>query len=265
MRLSLLILLASWSASAWGQPGEPMSPPPTVAPPPMPAQVPPSYPQAYPAYPPGGYPPPYYFAPGAPTPAASAPAPSPSPYPAPIYYYPPPYPYPLPVYEPPEPPPPPMTTVSLTLSTIHLLLPVVELTGELRLGTKGGVALIAGGGWITDTASDGTKVTFRVWELGSQLRYYITGNFRRGMQVGAEVLYLHVNGSLADITGVGQGLALGPFFGWKTTSYVGFTFEVQGGVEIVTSGTKVTDSSGPSTSSSVDYIPLLNLNIGWSF
>ena len=68
-----------------------------------------------------------------------------------------------------------------------------------------------------------------------------------------------------SVTGVAQGLALGPFFGWKTTSHAGFTFEVQGGVEIVTAGTQVTDSSGGSTSSDVEYVPLLNLNIGWSF
>jgi hypothetical protein len=170
----------------------------------------------------------------------------------------------LPAYEPPE-PPPPMPTVSLTLSPIYLLLPMLKLTGELRLGTQGSVALIGGAGWITDTNSDDTKVTFFVYEVGSQLRYYVTGNFRRGMHIGAEILYLHVNGSLDTVTGVAQGLALGPFFGWKTTSYAGFTFEVQGGVEIVTAGTRVTDSSGGSTSSSIDYIPLLNLNIGWSF
>lgn len=158
-----------------------------------------------------------------------------------------------------------MPTVSLTLSPIHLLFPVLELTGELRLGQEAGVALIAGAGRITDKASDGTKVTFQVYEVGTQLRYYVTGDFRRGMQVGAEILYLYVNGSLDDVTGVGNGLALGPFFGWKTTSYAGFTFDVQGGVQIVTAGTKVTDRSGDSTSSNVDYIPMLNLNIGWSF
>jgi hypothetical protein len=158
-----------------------------------------------------------------------------------------------------------MTTVSLTFSPIYLLLPVLAVTAELRLGTQGGVALIAGGGLATQTAADGTKVTFHVYELGTQLRYYVTGNFRRGMQVGAEILYVYVNGSLDDITGVAKGLALGPFFGWKTTSYAGFTFEVQGGVQIVTSGTKVTDNSGGSTSSNVDFLPLLNLNIGWSF
>ena len=261
MRL-LLVVLASLSASAWAQTGEPTSSSATVAPAPMPAQPQPYYP---PTYPPTGYPPPYYYYPGVQTPAtAPSPAPAASPSPPPVYYYPPAYPYLLPAYEPPE-APPPMPTVSLTFSPLHLLLPVLELTGELRLGTQGGVALIAGGGWITDTASDGTKVTFWVYEVGSQLRYYVTGNFRRGLHIGAEILYLHVNGSLDNVTGVAQGLALGPFFGWKTVSHAGFTFEVQGGVEIVTAGTQVTDSSGGSTSSDVEYVPLLNLNIGWSF
>jgi hypothetical protein len=275
MRL-LLVVLASWSVSAWAQTGETTSPPPTVAPAlapapapvpalPPPQQPPPNYQQPYS---PAGYPPPsYYYPPVAPG-ASPAPAPTPGPYPPPGYSYPPPYPVPLPAYEPPQ-PPPPMPTVSLTVSPIYLLLPMLKLTGELRLGTQGSIAFIGGAGWITDNASDDpkvtSKVTFFVYEVGSQLRYYVTGNFRRGMHVGAEVLYLHVNGSLDSVTGVAKGLALGPFFGWKTTSYAGFTFEVQGGVEVVTGGSSVTDSSGGSSSSNVDFVPLLNLNIGWSF
>jgi hypothetical protein len=220
----------------------------------------PGYPYAPSPYPPPGYPPPGY---PSPYPAPGYPPPGyPSPYPPPGY---PGYPgYPPPGYEPPE-PTPPMTTVSLTISPILLLLPILELTGELRLGTQAGLALIAGGGRVPVTQSDGTKVTFTVLEGGGQLRYYVTGSFRRGMQVGAEILYVHVNGSLQDITGVASGLAMGPFFGWKMTSYAGFTFDVQGGVEVVTMGTRVSDSSGGSSSSNVDYIPLLNLNIGWSF
>ena len=157
-----------------------------------------------------------------------------------------------------------MTSFSLTISPIHLLLPILELTGELRLGTQAGLALIGGGGRVTVTAPNATSVRFTVYEMGGQLRYYVTGSFRRGMQVGAELLYVHVNGSLQDITGVASGLAIGPFFGWKTTTHAGFTFEVQGGVEVVTMGSQVNDSSGGSSSSTVDYIPLLNLGIGWS-
>jgi hypothetical protein len=282
MRL-LLVVLASWSVSAWAQTGEATPPPPTVAPTPAPApaqQPPPNYQQPYS---PAAYPPPYYYyapvAPGAsPAPlvapeASPGPAPVPAPaYPPPGYPYPPPYPppypAPLPVYEPPE-PPPPMPTVSVTAAPIYLLLPMLKLTGELRLGTQGSIALIGGAGWVTDNASNdpkvSSKVTFFVYEVGSQLRYYVTGTFRRGMHVGAEVLYLHVNGSLDSVTGVAKGLALGPFFGWKTTSHAGFTFEVQGGVEVVTGGSSVTDSSGGSSSSNVDFVPLLNLNLGWSF
>jgi hypothetical protein len=217
----------------------------------------PSYPYAPSPYPPPGYPPPGY---PSPYPPPGYPPPGyPSPYPPPGYPG-----YPPPGYEPPQ-PTPPMTTVSLTISPIHILLHMVELTGELRLGTQAGLALIAGGGKVPVTQSDGTKVTFTVLEGGAQLRYYVTGSFRRGMQVGAEILYVHVNGSLQDITGVASGLAMGPFFGWKMTSYAGFTFDVQGGVEVVTMGTRVSDTSGSSTDSKVDYIPMLNLNIGWSF
>ncbi len=35
---------------------------------------------------------------------------------------------------------------SLTFSPLHLILPVVEVTGEIALGRKGGLAIIAGGG-----------------------------------------------------------------------------------------------------------------------
>lgn len=237
-QILVAVVLFAWSTPAAAQPSPPPGPPAaTPAPYPPPAAAP-----AAPAYPP-------------PTATPAAPG-----YPPPVYYYAPP---PLPVYEPPA-PPPPMPTVSLTMAPILLILPVLQVTGEVRLGTQGGVALIAGGGRVRETASDRTKVTFHVYELGSQVRYYVTGNFRRGMQVGAQILYVHVNGSLEDVTGVAKGLALGPFVGWKTTTNAGFTFDVQGGVAIVTAGTKVSDSSGNSTSSAVDYIPLLNLNIGWS-
>jgi hypothetical protein len=218
--------------------------PPAPSPAPAPPSA-PAYPYAPPPYPPG-YPPPGYAAPGYPPPG-----------------YPPPG-YPPPRYEPPE-PPPPETTFSLTISPLHLLLPVLELTGELRLGSQAGLAVIAGGGKVTVREAGGPSVTFTALEGGGQLRYYVTGSFRRGLHVGAEILYMHVNGALQDVTGVASGLAMGPLVGWKTTSYAGFTFEVQGGMEVVTLGASVSDSSGGSSTSSVDYIPLLNLNIGWSF
>src|SRR4051812_19944867 len=45
---------------------------------------------------------------------------------------------------------PPLPSVAITISPIHLVLPVVELTGEVRAGEKIGIALVAGAGKITD-------------------------------------------------------------------------------------------------------------------
>ena len=133
------------------------------------------------------------------------------------------------------------------------------------MGEQAGVAVIAGGGYVTVSEPDEAKVTFRVLELGGQLRYYPIGSFRQGLQVGVEMLYVHVNAKVQEVLGVASGLAIGPFFGWKGTTSAGFTYDLQGGVAVETMGAKVTGESEPSTTSDVEIIPMVNLNIGWSF
>jgi hypothetical protein len=158
-----------------------------------------------------------------------------------------------------------MTSFSLTLSPALLLAPVLQVTGELRLGTQAGVALIAGGGWVSVTQSDGSKLRFNVLEFGGQLRYYATGNFRRGLQVGVEILYVNVDTKVEGIAGVASGLAIGPFFGWKMTTFAGFTLDLQGGIAVETVGVRVSDSASTSTTTEIDFIPMANINLGWSF
>src|SRR5687768_4310361 len=68
---------------------------------------------------------------------------------------------------------------SLTMSPVHLALPVVELTGEFRLLDKLGVAAVAGAG---------NSSGIFVGEAGAQIRYYLIGTFIHGMQVGGEIL-----------------------------------------------------------------------------
>jgi hypothetical protein len=133
----------------------------------------------------------------------------------------------------------------------------VELTGEARLHDKIGVAVIGGGGKATDR--NGSGITATVYEVGGPVRAYVIGDFRHGMQVGGEVLYLH----LADsrISATGEGLAIGPFVGYKLTIDAGFTFDAQLGVEHLSlQAHNATDSASNKT-----FIPLLNLNVGWSF
>src|SRR6185369_10478727 len=75
----------------------------------------------------------------------------------------------------------PRRIVSLTISPLHLTLPVLELTGEYRALDKLGVAVIAGVGRYTDN-----NLSAAAYEAGAQVRYYVVGDFRHGMQVGAE-------------------------------------------------------------------------------
>jgi hypothetical protein len=98
-------------------------------------------------------------------------------------------------------------------------------------------------------------------ELGAQACYYVLGDFRHGMQLGAELLYLHLSDAHVSIDG--EGVAVGPFVGYKFTADVGFTFDTQLGVEYV--GARAMSSATGGSASGSRYIPLLNINVGWSF
>ena len=158
---------------------------------------------------------------------------------------------------PPPPPEHPRRVFSLTISPLHLVLPVVELTGEARAHDKIGVALIGGGGRYTDPNVAG--ISARVWEAGGQVRVYVIGDFRHGMQLGGELLYLHLDDP--HLTATGEGLAIGPFVGYKIMTDVGFTFDAQVGFEYITARAQASGS----TNNDKSIIPLLNLNVGWSF
>jgi hypothetical protein len=238
---SLSLTSVAWAQAAPTAPG-PTAQPPGATPPPQaapPPQPPPAYPP--PAYPPPNYPPPQQVPPG---------------------YGPPPYPAPM---APPE--PPPEHDVSLTFSPLHLFLPVLEVTGEFRIHKIMGIAAIGGIGSISiENAGPDVPSHAAVYELGGQYRVYPIGSFEHGMQLGVEALYLHVSVENATVSGFGSGLALGPFVGYKIITSVGFTFDAQLGVEFLAVKAQVQDNGGQ-TASATDKatIPLLNLNIGWSF
>lgn len=163
---------------------------------------------------------------------------------------------------------------SLTISPLHLILPVAELTGEYRLTDKIGIAAVLGAGAVTvESGSGSSKSTdsFTVYEAGISGRYYILGSFIHGMQLGAEVLYVHISGDgvgdSSSISGTGQGLAIGPFAGYKIATNIGFTFDAQLGYAYYLLGADAEDSdTGETDSASASgHGLLLNLNVGWSF
>lgn len=158
---------------------------------------------------------------------------------------------------------------SLTISPFHLLGPVVEVTLEVRVSDSVGVAFVAGYGRLNFNATDGELRTFTVYELGTSIRYYAVGDFDGGMQLGAEVLWAHAvldsSTSGSDVGATGAGVGVGPMIGYKYTADVGFTFDGQVGVQWLAFRGQAASSADTTTADQSSIIPLLNLNIGWSF
>ena len=150
--------------------------------------------------------------------------------------------------------------VSVTFNPLRLFVPVFEAAAEVRLMPALGVAGIGGIGSVKIQGAH-----FTVTEVGGQIVAYPLGDFR-SLQLGGEVLWLHINGNKADISAAAAGIAVGPFVGYKLITRGGFTFSVQGGGQYVIAQAQATDAQGNSaTGSASGFGLLLNLNFGWSF
>lgn len=187
-----------------------------------------------------------------------------------------PYP-PAPTYAAPQPPPPErkVRTASITFSPIHLLMPIAEITGEFAVSDKIGLAGIVGVGSVplktTTISSTGrsTESTERLsaWEVGGHFNYYVIGDFDHGMQLGVEALYLKIARSEQNYRSAASanGFAVGPYVGYKLITRVGFTFESNLGFQYVAARAEASDGTTTAEAKSSTVIPLLNLNVGWSF
>jgi hypothetical protein len=60
-------------------------------------------------------------------------------------------------------------TLSLTISPFHVLMPVFELTMEIKLSEKLGAAIICGGGSVTVKEGTYDETEVGVFEFGSQI------------------------------------------------------------------------------------------------
>jgi len=159
---------------------------------------------------------------------------------------------------------------AVTISPIHLIMPMVEVMVEGRVNDKVSVAGIGGLGQVTVKSSLGTEETFTVYELGAQGRYYVLGDFDHGLQVGVDATYLGVSGTMSSdtsVSGSGAGLALGPFAGYKIAADIGFTFDFQLGWQYLAMKAESEDSDTGQTVKGEDSSTavLLNINLGWSF
>jgi hypothetical protein len=151
--------------------------------------------------------------------------------------------------------------LAVMISPFHLLLPMVVATAEFRMNDDVGMAGVVGAGSV---------LGFTTFELGAQGNYYLIGGFDHGMQVGAELLYSYSSGDIGDSSSIsfsGTGLAFGPYLGYKVAAGFGLTFNLQAGLGVILArGSAEEKSSGRSGSGTGGgVVPLLNLNLGWSF
>jgi hypothetical protein len=137
-------------------------------------------------------------------------------------------------------------SVTISISAMHLTVPMVEAMGEFRLADTRSVAVIGG---------LGGKEGYPVWDVGGQVRQYVIGDFDTGINLGAEAKWEtadYLKPDAWDYPTQGR-LAAGPFVGAKLTLAL-FSLEAQGGGQIVwTPG------------GDLDIGPLLNVNAGVSF
>jgi len=156
-----------------------------------------------------------------------------------------------------EPTTPSPLHASITFSPLHLIFPVGEIAAEIAISPKFGVAVIGGIGSVKPENSD-TRVL--IYEVGISPRFYVWGDFRQGVQLGAEAVYVHASADDQFMSTVSaEGLGVGPYVGYKWVSKIGLTLEAQLGASyLALRGDGVSDNDSR-------FSALLNLQVGWSF
>lgn len=169
-------------------------------------------------------------------------------------------------------PPPPEHSVAITISPVHLIFPVVEIMGEVKLLPNLSASLILGAGSLTIPATTGIPQSkARAYEAGAQFVFYPVGDFEHGMQLGAEGLFAYVDGAVkptnggADIVYGGKALSTGAFLGYKVSAGIGFTFVAQLGAAYTSVLAEAAQSTIQVSATKSGISPLLNLNVGWAF
>ena len=151
-------------------------------------------------------------------------------------------------------------TVSITLSTLPLIEPVVQIAAEWHAQKDVGFA-----GFIAAGGNEGP-----IFATGIQLIWYALGDFEHGVQLGGDLMFSIVDrASNVDLYEDGTGIALAAFAGYKLVMPFGFTANLQGGIRMTQSKRLIEYTVGGSLVSYYDYklepLPLVNINVGWSF
>lgn len=145
---------------------------------------------------------------------------------------------------------------SITFSPLHLVLPMLEVTGERDLGNR-----ISASGILGMGKSSGVTL----YELGAQAAFRVLGDFDDCIKLGGELLWVGGSASAGSVSATATGLAFGPMVGFKTTADFGLTGELDGGVDFFAARSEAHSGSMSATATAQKVGPLLNIQVGWSF
>ncbi|MCB9585907.1 MAG: hypothetical protein H6718_10955 [Polyangiaceae bacterium] len=151
------------------------------------------------------------------------------------------------------------SSVSISLSLLHLIGPLAEGTLELRPFDHVGIAGVLGRGNFT---VDGTDYT--VWEYGGQLNIYSSAF--DGLAITGEVFRFSGEGEPEPgVKGSGRGTLLSGLIGYKGITTAGFTLIIQGGfTRVLAEVTAEHPQLGSASEDASTWLPMANLNLGWT-
>ena len=150
-------------------------------------------------------------------------------------------------------------SVSITISPISLLLPVVKVTTEMRLDKENSFSLIGGYGVFDDPL---TQIEASVKEFGFQYTMYEAGDFNYGKQYGFEFLAATAK-NRNGYSGVAFGF--GPYIGYKATIPSGLVGLAQFGIQyVIGAGSTEYNDGLKATGYSEGVMLLFNVKVGWS-
>jgi hypothetical protein len=152
-------------------------------------------------------------------------------------------------------------TVAVTTSLTSLLTPVLTLKTEWPV-----VPLLT----LAPYAAVGRYTTNRLDRLtllgaGTQAILYPWRDFRRGLQLVADVDYTHSFATAEDITGDGNRVRGALLVGAKWTGTRGFVGEAQLGIGIRQQWGETRTSSQTQAFSDFTWEPRFNINVGYGF
>ncbi len=143
---------------------------------------------------------------------------------------------------------PDYSQLTVTANATYMLVGMLQLNAEWAATSNWSLALRGG---IGESDLSGEDLT--IMEFGAQTSYYVTGHASRGTQLGFDARVVSYEGD-GMLMGIGDGVAVGPYVGYKHTFGRGFTLGAQLGAQIALAG----KSDGR-------VFPYLSLSAGWAF